>query len=71
VTFIGWIALARLEELAGRIVAARTLIAKGCELCPKSEAHGLSPESCGTVIVLDSIRCNDLCIVTFIESNVL
>ncbi|OQE13117.1 hypothetical protein PENFLA_c054G01577 [Penicillium flavigenum] len=33
----GWIALARLEELAGRIVAARTLIAKGCELCPKSE----------------------------------
>ncbi|KAJ5779155.1 hypothetical protein N7457_006875 [Penicillium paradoxum] len=33
----GWIALARLEELAGRIVAARNLIAKGCELCPKSE----------------------------------
>ncbi|KAJ5205805.1 RNA-processing protein HAT helix [Penicillium cf. griseofulvum] len=33
----GWIALARLEELAGRIVAARSLIAKGCELCPKSE----------------------------------
>jgi pre-mRNA-processing factor 6 len=33
----GWIALARLEELAGRIVAARNLIAKGCDLCPKSE----------------------------------
>ncbi|KAJ6007120.1 hypothetical protein N7522_005471 [Penicillium canescens] len=33
----GWIALARLEELAGKIVAARNLIAKGCELCPKSE----------------------------------
>ncbi|KAJ6086029.1 hypothetical protein N7486_010310 [Penicillium sp. IBT 16267x] len=33
----GWIALARLEELAGRIVAARNIIAKGCELCPKSE----------------------------------
>ncbi|KAJ5585373.1 uncharacterized protein N7459_005173 [Penicillium hispanicum] len=33
----GWIALARLEELAGRIVAARNTIAKGCELCPKSE----------------------------------
>ncbi|PKY02921.1 hypothetical protein P168DRAFT_254953 [Aspergillus campestris IBT 28561] len=33
----GWIALSRLEELAGRIVAARTVIAKGCELCPKSE----------------------------------
>ncbi|KAJ5138913.1 MRNA splicing factor (Prp1/Zer1) [Penicillium bovifimosum] len=33
----GWIALARLEELAGRIVAARNLMAKGCDLCPKSE----------------------------------
>ncbi|CAL5874922.1 uncharacterized protein PFLUO_LOCUS9224 [Penicillium psychrofluorescens] len=33
----GWIALARLEELAGRIVTARNIIAKGCELCPKSE----------------------------------
>lgn len=33
----GWIALARLEELAGRTVAARNIIAKGCELCPKSE----------------------------------
>ncbi|KAJ5101491.1 RNA-processing protein [Penicillium alfredii] len=33
----GWIALARLEELAGRIVAARNIIAKGCELSPKSE----------------------------------
>ncbi|OJK00046.1 hypothetical protein ASPACDRAFT_78977 [Aspergillus aculeatus ATCC 16872] len=33
----GWIALARLEELAGRVVTARNVIAKGCELCPKSE----------------------------------
>ncbi|CAG8144180.1 unnamed protein product [Penicillium salamii] len=33
----GWIALARLEEIAGRVVVARTLLAKGCELCPKSE----------------------------------
>ncbi|KAL1846059.1 U4/U6 x U5 tri-snRNP complex subunit Prp1 [Paecilomyces lecythidis] len=33
----GWIAIARLEELAGRIGAARNYIAKGCELCPKSE----------------------------------
>ncbi|KAL4998114.1 PRP1 splicing factor, N-terminal-domain-containing protein [Aspergillus recurvatus] len=33
----GWIALARLEELAGRIVTARNVIAKGCELCSKSE----------------------------------
>ncbi|KAJ5322180.1 hypothetical protein N7541_007460 [Penicillium brevicompactum] len=33
----GWIALARIEELAGRLVAARAAMAKGCELCPKSE----------------------------------
>jgi pre-mRNA-processing factor 6 len=44
----GWIAIARLEELAGRIVAARNHIAKGCELCPKSED-----------VWLENIRLND------------
>ncbi|KAF7163041.1 hypothetical protein CNMCM5623_008061 [Aspergillus felis] len=33
----GWIALALLEKLAGRIGIARNIIAKGCDLCPKSE----------------------------------
>ena len=33
----GWIAIARLEELAGKIVSARKMIAQGCEQCPKSE----------------------------------
>ncbi|KAI9688284.1 MAG: hypothetical protein M1820_010296 [Bogoriella megaspora] len=33
----GWIAAARLEEFAGRTVAARKLIATGTEKCPKSE----------------------------------
>ncbi|KAK1266547.1 hypothetical protein QJS04_geneDACA000519 [Acorus gramineus] len=33
----GWIAAARLEEVAGKIQAARQLIRKGCEECPKSE----------------------------------
>ncbi|KAF2151152.1 pre-mRNA-splicing factor prp1 [Myriangium duriaei CBS 260.36] len=33
----GWIAAARLEEYAGKIVAARNKIAKGCEFCPKNE----------------------------------
>ena len=33
----GWIAAARLEERAGKIVAARHVIARGCEFCPKSE----------------------------------
>ncbi|KAK2750656.1 hypothetical protein FQN57_002729 [Myotisia sp. PD_48] len=44
----GWIAIARLEEIAGRIVAARNYIAKGCELCPKSED-----------VWLENIRLND------------
>lgn len=34
---LGWIAAARLEELAGKIVAARKTIDKGCMVCPKSE----------------------------------
>ena len=33
----GWIAIARVEEMAGHVVAARKLIAQGCEQCPKSE----------------------------------
>jgi pre-mRNA-processing factor 6 len=33
----GWIAAARLEELAGKIVAARNIISRGCKHCPKSE----------------------------------
>lgn len=34
---LGWIAAARLEELAGKIVAARKTIDKGCAQCPQSE----------------------------------
>ncbi|KAF9052133.1 PRP1 splicing factor, N-terminal-domain-containing protein [Panaeolus papilionaceus] len=33
----GWIAAARLEEHAGRMVAARKQIKMGCEQCPKAE----------------------------------
>ncbi|CAM8891011.1 unnamed protein product [Rhodiola kirilowii] len=33
----GWIAAARLEEVAGKIQVARQLIQKGCEECPKNE----------------------------------
>lgn len=33
----GWIAAARLEEVAGRVQQARELATKGCELCPGSE----------------------------------
>ncbi|KAI1421543.1 PRP1 splicing factor [Xylaria sp. FL1777] len=44
----GWIAAARLEELAGKIVAARNVIARGCDHCPKSED-----------VWLENIRLND------------
>ena len=44
----GWIAAARLEEHAGKIVAARNVIGRGCEMCPKSED-----------VWLESIRLND------------
>lgn len=44
----GWVAAARLEELAGKIVAARNLIARGCLQCPKNED-----------VWLESIRLND------------
>ena len=33
----GWIAAARLEEVAGKMTMARKVIAQGCELCPRSE----------------------------------
>lgn len=33
----GWIAASRLEEVAGKLQAARQLIQKGCEECPKNE----------------------------------
>ncbi|GAB2274984.1 Protein STABILIZED1 [Dionaea muscipula] len=33
----GWLAAARLEEVAGKIGVARQLIQKGCEECPNSE----------------------------------
>lgn len=33
----GWIAAARLEEVAGKMAAAREIIAQGCIECPKSE----------------------------------
>ena len=44
----GWIAAARLEELAGKLVKARKVIAEGCENKPKSED-----------VWLENIRLND------------
>ena len=44
----GWIAAARLEEYAGKIVAARNVMRRGSEMCPKNED-----------VWLESIRLND------------
>jgi pre-mRNA-processing factor 6 len=33
----GWIAAARLEEVAGKAAAARELVMRGCEMCPSNE----------------------------------
>ena len=33
----GWIAAARLEEVAGKLVAARQVIRDGCKACPANE----------------------------------
>jgi len=33
----GWVAAARLEEVAGKLADARQLLQKGCEMCPQSE----------------------------------
>lgn len=33
----GWIASARVEEVAGKLASARKIIMKGCDMCPESE----------------------------------
>lgn len=45
----GWIAAARLEEVAGRPVQARNIIAKGCEQCPTNEDVWLESARLNTV----------------------
>lgn len=60
----GWIAAARLEEFAGKIVAARNVIARGCENCPKSEdvwleAIRLNDDHNAKIIAANAIKNND------------
>ncbi|ORX53507.1 hypothetical protein DM01DRAFT_1383543 [Hesseltinella vesiculosa] len=57
----GWIAAARLEEAAGRTVQARSVIAKGCLQCPKSEdvwleAARLNTTENAKIILADAVR---------------
>jgi len=60
----GWIAIARVEELAGKIVSARKLIAQGCEQCPKSEDAWLenirmNDNQNAKIIAANAIKNND------------
>lgn len=57
----GWIAAARLEEVAGKLQVARTLAMKGCEMCPKSEdmwleATRLHPPDLAKAIVTQAVE---------------
>lgn len=57
----GWIARARLEEQAGKIVAARKIIREGCETCPDSEdvwleAARLHSADNAKTILADAVR---------------
>lgn len=60
----GWIAAARLEEVAGKIVAAQNVIARGCEFCPKSEDVWLenirlNEHDNAKIIAANAIKNND------------
>ena len=56
-----WIASARLEEVTGKLQAARNLIMKGTEVCPKSEdvwleAARLQPDHLAKGVVAQAVR---------------
>ena len=69
----GWIAAARLEEFAGRVVASRNVIAKGCEYCPKNEdvwleRIRLNDNHNAKIIAANAIRNNDRSVRLWIEA---
>lgn len=69
----GWIAAARLEELAGKIVAARNVIARGCEFCPKNEDVWLenirlNDNHNAKIIAANAIKANDNSVNLWIEA---
>lgn len=69
----GWIAAARLEEVAGKIVQARNLIARGCEHCPKNEdvwleSMRLNDAPNAKVIVAEAVRHNPKSVKLWVEA---
>ncbi|KAK4613391.1 Pre-mRNA-splicing factor prp1 [Fulvia fulva] len=70
----GWIAAARLEEYAGKIVAARNVMRRGCEMCPKSEdvwleSMRLNENANAKIIAADAIKHNDRSVRLWIEAS--
>ncbi|CRK11519.1 hypothetical protein BN1723_009390 [Verticillium longisporum] len=69
----GWIAGARLEELAGKTVAARNVIARGCEKCPKNvdvwlENIRLNDVRNAKIIAAEAIKKNDKSVLLWVEA---
>ena len=69
----GWIAAARLEEFAGKIVAARKKMAEGCTFCPKSEDAWLenirlNENHNAKIIAANAIKNNDRSVRLWIEA---
>ena len=69
----GWIAAARLEELAGKTVAARNLIARGCDFCPKNEDVWLenirlNENQNAKIIAANAIKANDHSVRLWVEA---
>jgi pre-mRNA-processing factor 6 len=69
----GWIAAARVEELAGKIVAARNLVARGCQYCPKSEDLWLenirlNENRNAKVIAADAVKANPRSVRLWVEA---
>ena len=69
----GWIAAARLEEVAGKIVAARNVIRRGTEMCPKSEdvwleAMRLNDNHNAKILAAKAIENNDRSVKLWIEA---
>jgi pre-mRNA-processing factor 6 len=57
----GWIASARVEEAAGKILQARKIIQEGCHVCPDNEdvwleAARLHPQEVGKSILATAVR---------------
>ncbi|EME81264.1 uncharacterized protein MYCFIDRAFT_72157 [Pseudocercospora fijiensis CIRAD86] len=70
----GWIAAARLEEYAGKIVAARNVIRRGCEMCPKNEdvwleSMRLNDNANAKIIAAKAIEHNDRSVRLWIEAS--